>query len=209
MSEHGWSNLYGLIIGINKYAAEQHQDLDGCVADATSMFNYFVEDLRVPQGQLLRLFDEQATRDGIINAFWTHLINNKNIKPSDPIVIYFAGHGNSLPAPTGIYTSDGRWEFILPHDAGTKYVDGSYNFGIPDRTIGALLYKLSQEKGDNITVIFDSCFSGGATRGRARARRSEDPNAPPIPSSLDKDIVQITPATLIHTSFSLHVRITS
>ncbi|KAG8735306.1 hypothetical protein FRC10_010756 [Ceratobasidium sp. 414] len=183
MSEPDWSNLHGLIIGINKYKSPNREDLTGCVADATSIFNYLVEVLRVPQNQLLCLFDEQATRDGIITAFWTHLIQNKNIKPSDPIVIYFAGHGDTQPAPLGLYSTDGRWEFILPHDASVWNLDGTYNWGIPDKTLGALIYQLSKEKGDNITVILDSCFSGS--------------DAPLVPPTLDKEIIQMPPPTVL------------
>ncbi|KAG9103449.1 hypothetical protein FRC06_010755 [Ceratobasidium sp. 370] len=196
MSEPDWSNLHGLIIGINKYKSPNRECLNGCVADATSIFNYLVEVLHVPQGQLLCLFDEQATRDGIIGAFWTHLIQNKNIKPSDPIVIYFAGHGDTQPAPAGLYSTDGRWEFILPHDAGTRNLNGTYVWGIPDRTLGALIYQIYKEKGDNITVILDSCFSGSGTRGQARSRQSHDPEAPPVPATLDKEIIQMPPPTV-------------
>ncbi|QRV99047.1 ICE-like protease (caspase) p20 domain protein [Ceratobasidium sp. AG-Ba] len=152
--------IHGLIIGINKYKSPARADLDGCVSGAISVLNYLVQDLGVPRGQILTLFDEQATRDGIITAFWTHLIHNEDIKRSDPIVIYYAGHVNSLSAPQEIYSSDGHWEFILPHDASTLYPDGSYIFGIPDRTLGALIYVLQEHKGDNITVIVDGSFSG-------------------------------------------------
>ncbi|QRW13587.1 ICE-like protease (caspase) p20 domain protein [Ceratobasidium sp. AG-Ba] len=193
MSESDYSNLHGLVIGINKYKSPVRADLDGCVSDATSVLNYLVQDLGVPRGQILTLFDEEATREGIITAFWTHLIQNGNIKPSDPIVIYYAGHGESVLAPQEIYSSDGHWEFILPHDASTLNPDGSYIFGIPDRTLGALIYELHKEKGDNITVIMDSCFSGSGTRRRSRSRQSHDPNAPPIPPTLDRDILNIPP----------------
>ncbi|QRV99098.1 ICE-like protease (caspase) p20 domain protein [Ceratobasidium sp. AG-Ba] len=198
MSEPNYSNLHGLVIGINKYKSPIRADLDGCVSDATSVLNYLVQDLGVPRGQILTLFDEQATREGIITAFWTHLIHNGSIKPSDPIVIYYAGHGESRPAPPEIYSSDGQWEFILPHDASSMSPDGSYIHGIPDRTLGALINELNKEKGDNITVIMDSCFSGSGTRRRSRSRQSHDPNAPPIPPTLDRDILNM-PSPIVQT----------
>jgi hypothetical protein len=95
MSEPNLSNLHGLIIGVNKYKSPARDDLGGCVSDAKSIFSYFTDTLNVPQNQLLCLFDEQATRDGIIKAFHEHLICNKNIKPSDPIIVYFAGEPSS------------------------------------------------------------------------------------------------------------------
>ncbi|KAF8595037.1 hypothetical protein BDV93DRAFT_457783, partial [Ceratobasidium sp. AG-I] len=163
--------LHALIIGINEYKSPG-RDLGGCVTDAMSIFTYLKHNLSVPRTQMLCLLNEQATRQGIIDSFCSHLINNPNIKHSDPIVIYFAGHGDSVEAPAEWHSSDGKCEMILPHDASWSDLhDGppaerkKFVHGIPDRTLGALIYKLHQVKGDNITVILDSCFSGSGTRG--------------------------------------------
>ncbi|KDN42035.1 hypothetical protein RSAG8_07080, partial [Rhizoctonia solani AG-8 WAC10335] len=202
--ESRFSRLHGLIIGVNKYKAQHRQDLRGCVRDAESMRDYF-ESIGVPSKNLLCLFDEKATREGILDAFESHLINNPYIQPHDPIVIFFAGHGDRMPAPRSWHTSDGMVEMILPHDASyegtgsdnpsdqgvgirrttTLDADKKYVYGIPDLTLAFLLYRLSQEKGNNITVILDSCHSGSGTRGEIRSRNSHDPKAPPIPDELD------------------------
>ncbi|KAJ1301307.1 hypothetical protein OPQ81_003709 [Rhizoctonia solani] len=154
------------------------------------MLNYFTQDLGVPDDRFLCLFDEKATRDAILTAFVKHLIENPAIKRHDPIVIYFAGHGDHMPAPAGWQTSDGRVEMILPHDASSLDEHGHYIYGIPDLTLAFLLYKLSQAKGNNITVILDSCHSGSSTRdhGKIRSRNSHDTNAPPIPNELDGQV---------------------
>ncbi|CAE6475233.1 unnamed protein product [Rhizoctonia solani] len=182
------SRLHGLIIGINDYKLPKiHPSLLGCVADATLMLRYFTN-LGVPEKNFKCLFNELATRDGILNAFVNHLINNPDIKPHDPIVIYYAGHGDRMPGPNGWQATDGLIEMILPHDAGTFDTSERYIHGIPDLTLAFLLFKLSQEKGNNITVILDSCHSGGGTRGDVRARNSHDTHAPPIPSELDAQL---------------------
>ncbi|KAF8598117.1 hypothetical protein BDV93DRAFT_451584, partial [Ceratobasidium sp. AG-I] len=169
--------LHALIIGINKYKSPDRPNLHGCVADAESIITYLTHNLCVPQAQILCLLNEQATRQEILDSFRSHLINNSTIKHSDPIIIYFAGHGDSVAAPTEWYSSDGKCEMILPYDASWSDVrediengippDKRQNFvhGIPDRTLGALISELHQAKGDNITVILDSCFSGSGTRG--------------------------------------------
>ncbi|KAH7337409.1 caspase domain-containing protein [Rhizoctonia solani] len=202
-----FSRLHGLIIGINEYKAEHRQDLQGCVGDARVMCKYFT-DHGVLSSNLLCLFDNEATREGILAAFQSHLIDNPDIQPYDPIVIYFAGHGDRMPAPESWHTPDGMVEMILPHDASfassgtdnpsdqdvdarstrrtnTKVADEEYIHGISDLTLAFLLYQLSQKKGNNITVILDSCHSGSGTRGEVRSRNSHDPNAPPIPDELD------------------------
>ncbi|CAE6484884.1 unnamed protein product [Rhizoctonia solani] len=181
--------IHGVIIGINKYKRPKvHPDLLGCVSDAHSMLRYFV-DLGVPEDHFLCLYDERATRQAILNAFVDHLINNSEIKWLDPIVIYFAGHGDRMPAPPGWQTPDGFIEMILPHDAST-WDNGYYTYGIPDLTLAFLLYKLSQAKGNNITVIFDSCHSGSGTRGEVRSRSSHDSDAPAVPDKLDVTLRQ-------------------
>lgn len=83
--------LHALIIGIDEYKSAKHRNLQGCVADAKSILDYLTNNLRVPRTQLECLFNEQATRQRIIDLFISHLINNSNIHHSDPIIIYFAG----------------------------------------------------------------------------------------------------------------------
>ncbi|CAE6382421.1 unnamed protein product [Rhizoctonia solani] len=178
------SRIHGLIIGIDKYASLIRQDLRGCVNDAKSMRMYFTG-LGVAENRFLCLYDEHATRKAILDGFSNHLFNNPDIKPHDPIVIYFAGHGDRMPAPQGWPTADGMIEMIIPHDASEFDENGSYTHGIPDLTLAFLLYRLSQLKGNNITVILDCCHSGSGTRGEVRSRNSHDSNAPPIPNELD------------------------
>ncbi|CAE6411637.1 unnamed protein product [Rhizoctonia solani] len=179
--------IHALIIGINKYKQPHlHPDLEGCVSDAKSMLRYFT-DLGVPEDHCLCLYNEHATRDAILNAFMNHLINNPDIKPFDPIVIYFAGYGDSMPAPESWKTADWTTGMILPHDASTIDEKQCYNHGIPELTLRFLLYKLSQEKGNNITLILDSSQFKRNTRG-VRSRSSHDPNAPSIPDTLDLEL---------------------
>ncbi|KAG9121086.1 hypothetical protein FRC07_003098 [Ceratobasidium sp. 392] len=212
-------NLYALVIGINKYKSRIYPDLEGCVSDATSIVGYLKNTLNVPQDNIRTLFDEEATRKGILDMFRKHLIHNQKIQPADPILVYFSGHGDRQKAPPEWHTSDEHTELIIPHDASSweedldsrrsaNYPGGesnasagevnsnltrydpnkNYNYGIPDRTLGALIHQLSRAKGDNITVILDCCHSASATRGhRRRVRYAHDPKAPPIPYDTDQD----------------------
>ncbi|KAL5639957.1 hypothetical protein ACGC1H_006501 [Rhizoctonia solani] len=183
-NKSGLLRIHGLIIGIDEYMqSDVHPALQGCVGDAKSMLNYF-RYLGTLEDHFRCLYNEGATRDAILNAV-IDLINNPDIKPHDPIVIYFAGHGDRMPAPRGWQSPNGLVEMILPHDAGSFDVHGHYIHGIPDLTLAFLLYKLSQEKGNNITVILDCCHSGSGTRGEVRSRNSHDSDAPPISNELD------------------------
>ncbi|KAG8693282.1 hypothetical protein FRC08_009218, partial [Ceratobasidium sp. 394] len=203
MTQPNLSSLHGLIIGINNYKDPKHMRLKGCVSDAASVFNYLTGDLGVSGDQVVCLIEGEATRQGILKAFWD-LIHNEKIKHSDPIVIYFAGHGSRQLAPAEWYSDNGIAELILPYDIGWE--PGRYTHAIPDRTLAALIHQLHLVKGDNITVILDCCFSGSGTRGVAQGRFSYDQDAPPIPPTLDNDFLgilsQALPAQAQHTTIA-------
>ncbi|KAG8699620.1 hypothetical protein FRC09_006502 [Ceratobasidium sp. 395] len=199
MSTTVFSNLHGLIVGIDSYKyLELHSPLRGCVRDATSIFNYFTNDLKVSPSQLQCLFNAEATREGILNAFQKHLITNEGVHYSDPIVIYFAGYGDRQAPPTGwhVNADEGPVNMVLPYDAGRGYEDREYVHGIPGQTLGGLMHVLREIKGNNITLVLDCCFSGSNTKGHAQTRYSHDPNAPLIPSTLDNNIKEILSPSL-------------
>ncbi|KAJ6513344.1 caspase domain-containing protein [Mycena sanguinolenta] len=149
--------LFGLLIGIDQYKSGALWNLESCVEDAKSVHRWLVKDLQVPKDQLCLLLDKDATKDNIERCFSTHLIHNTKISHGDAIVIYFAGHGSTIPVPA-------NW-FHRGSDSGTAEVLCSYDFGhggvagISDRSLHAMLADLCEAKGDNITLILDSCFS--------------------------------------------------
>ncbi|KAF8150581.1 peptidase C14, caspase domain-containing protein, partial [Crassisporium funariophilum] len=153
-----------LIIGINHYPFGGHElrPLRGGVSDAILLEQYLTEALRVPQHRITKLHAESATRANILSAIQSFQ-QNPHIHHGDAIVIYFAGHGATVPGPRGWNTESGMIQLILPSDYNMSTPRGAV-FGIPDRTIGVLLERLAAAKGDNITVILDCCFSGSGTR---------------------------------------------
>ncbi|KIJ51154.1 hypothetical protein M422DRAFT_244344 [Sphaerobolus stellatus SS14] len=83
---------------------------------------------------------------------------------------------------------------IVPHDF-TISEDIEPIYGIPYRTMDALLHRISEEKGDNITVILDCCHSGGGFHATKDERTSVGRPADEtvdieftVPSDLDESI---------------------
>lgn len=71
----------------------------------------------------------------------------------DPIFIFFAGHGSELPAPRGWAAGgpDSKIQALVPQDYNSSASDPKkLVYAIPDRTVGALINKISREKGNNI-----------------------------------------------------------
>lgn len=159
------NSFFAVTIGINQYKYNHPKylpNLNGCVGDADAMRDYLIS-LEVPDTNIHNLRDEGATRTKIIDAF-KDLATDKRINKGDPIVIFFAGHGVEARAPE-------EWN----NDRAPIQMRTTYNFnwdtspemeeqGIPDITLAALLNDIAAAKGNNITVIFDSCHSGSGTR---------------------------------------------
>ncbi|KAF8974725.1 caspase domain-containing protein [Flammula alnicola] len=144
--------IHGLIIGIDEYHSSP---LNGAVYDAKEMEKYLKDDKNVPASQIRCLFNQDAKRSAIINAF-QDIQNNPKIQKDDSIIIYYAGHGTKL----GSRPND-EIQAIVPYDHSES--EGRRVYAIPDLTIGWLLAGIAKAKGDNITVIFDCCHSGSGT----------------------------------------------
>lgn len=158
-------------IGIDDYKSGNVWNLESCVDDAQCIRRWLTHDLHVPRGQVCLLANGQATKRSIEDNFMAHLVNNPEIDRDDAILIYFAGHGSSLPSPRGWY-SDGMKdvEVLCPYDHDSKSAEGRVA-GISDRSFHAMLKDLAQAKGNNITVVLDCCFSAHtATRERRHVR---------------------------------------
>ncbi|CAE7159374.1 unnamed protein product [Rhizoctonia solani] len=177
--------LHALIIGINKYKANVH--LAAAVPDAHTFKSYLTDDLLVPESQITMILDEQAKRADIIKAFQDLAKPDNGINRDDPIVIYYAGHGSEIKPPPDRAANGPQVQCIIPQD--TSKDDGVVP--IPDFTIGTLVHKISREKGDNITLIFDCCHSAGGSRDPPENARYIDPSElPALPAAPDSDIIQ-------------------
>ncbi|MBW4670306.1 MAG: caspase family protein [Cyanomargarita calcarea GSE-NOS-MK-12-04C] len=178
------SSIWALLIGIDEYL--HIKNLSGCINDVEAIRIYLMNQLGVPENQIRTLTNEAATRANILQAFEEFLIDNSDIQPESQIFFHYSGHGSQMPNPK---EPDGQNETLVPHDSRGPEV-----YDIPDKTIGALLDKLAESKGNNITVIFDSCHSGTVTRdpNLAQTRTVAADNRIP-PPDLDVDIVANAP----------------
>ena len=142
--------MFALIIGIDRYESKDVKDLRGAVADARAFAAYLEDYLGVLQDDTTILENESATREAILGSLRS-CANDPRIQHGDPIVVYFAGHGGEAAAPPGWEAGDRNADIQLtmPYDvfcqSGGKCVDP-----IPDRTLGALLDAISENKGNNI-----------------------------------------------------------
>lgn len=180
-------SFWALLVGIDEYQAESVPKLNGCVNDVEAMRVFLMNQLGVPENHIRIHANQQATRAAILHSFEEFLIDNPGIAFKDQILFHYSGHGSQMKDTTSV-EPDGYNETIVPHDSRTFDI-----YDIPDKTLAALLTRLAQRKGDNITVILDSCHSGSGTRrielpGTARVRLAPIDDRLP-PADLDANLL--------------------
>lgn len=135
---------YALIIGVNKYKGTW-TPLQNAVNDAKAIETLLKTKYKFDNFQTL--YDEQATRVGIINQMeWL----TANAKPEDNVFIYYSGHGE--------FKQDLNKGFWVPVDASTNstanYISNS-----------DLQIYLGGIKSKHTLLVSDACFSGDIFRG--------------------------------------------
>ncbi len=163
-----------LVVGINLYPEIREngvrgaRDLRGAVNDARNMQAALIEHLGVRPEEIRLLTDAEASREGILSAFRTWLIDGT--EPGDRVFFYFAGHGAQVPDEDGD-ESDGFDEALAPADAAGELVGSEAGLSgfIIDDEISVLLAQLA---GREVTMIVDACHSGTITRGALEVRQS-------------------------------------
>jgi hypothetical protein len=172
-----------LLVGINEYP---DAPLQGCVTDVYLQQQLLIHRFGFNEKDILILTDEQATRQEILTAFEEHLI--KQAKPNDVVMYHFSGHGSQVSDPD-CDSSDCLNSTFVP-------IDGSLPDGYPSRggavqdIMGHTLFLLMAAlQTENVTVVLDSCHSGGGTRGNFRVR-SRDGGAKLQPVSAEQQYQQ-------------------
>lgn len=110
--------------------------------------------------------DDEATREGILDAY-EQLITDTPPGSTDPVVVYYSGHGGRDPF--------GDWEerqrrgelshlqYIVPFDMAAT-TESDYR-GLLAQELSALQSRLT-ERTTNVTTILDCCHSATMSRGR-------------------------------------------
>ena len=146
------------MIGINSYPyRREYENLNGAEADADHFETYLkgrLAELSGHEPEIISL--RNATRDQILHGFSSLQTDYQDLKDNVAIIIFYAGHGARTKKPkewTDWQTDNDEIEMICPHDIGKVEGDSLPIEGIYDRTISALLNKLSMEMSPNIVCL--------------------------------------------------------
>lgn len=181
-------NRWALLIGVDCYMANQlpdgscYRSLGGCVRDIAHVESFLRVRLGLKEACLLKLTAsnphwpandaDPGRRPLEAPERWPTYVNMVRMfkqitamaAPGDQVYIHYSGHGGR--AATAYPALKGRGAFdeaLVPTDIG----DSTARY-LRDVELAYLLQAMV-DKGLLVTVVFDSCHSGGATRGNAKA----------------------------------------
>lgn len=155
LSVAGFATTYGIVIGVATYADPRIEDLTYSATDAISFAQALQEQSDVSPARITLLTNDEATRAAIEQAFADIAAISR---PEDKVIIYFSGHGASIPDLNGDEADgDGNDEAFLPYDAA-KGDPSSY---IIDDDLGEWIAHIPANE---VAVFFDSCYSGGQAK---------------------------------------------
>lgn len=190
------SKIYALLIGIDCYLpntlpdGSSYKSLQGCVRDINYVEAFLKNTLEVPQAQIFKLTASQFDGSNLPKEPQEQLPTYENIvakfkqltelaQPQDHVYIHYSGHGGRVstiyPELKGNYGVD---EALVPTDIGNSRFPY-----LRDLELAKLLQNMV-DKGLVVTVVLDSCHSGGATRSGV-----DDSNI----RGLNRDVVDRTP----------------
>ncbi|MBD1874978.1 caspase family protein [Nodosilinea sp. FACHB-131] len=148
-----------LLVGVNEYPAGV-TPLRGCLTDVRMQKELLIHRFGFDPANILTLENQAATRQNLLDAFESHLIDQA--QPGDVVVSHFSGHGSLVRDPDPISTAPAGYNgSLLPYDARLNLTSNQVN-DIMGKTLFLLTANL---KTDQVTVVLDSCHSGGGTRG--------------------------------------------
>ncbi|MCI0457830.1 MAG: caspase family protein [Gemmataceae bacterium] len=177
-SPNSGAKLHALLIAVDCYLKNRidghtYPSLRGCVQDITRVEGFLRRRLGLQDEHLIKLTStntgapeppepprQQPTYENLVRAFGRLA---DIARPGDLVYIHFSGHGGRtrtlFPAAKG---ADGLDESLVPLDIGRPEA----RF-LRDLELGHLLDRMVR-KGLLVTLVLDSCYAGGATRGQIR-----------------------------------------
>jgi len=139
-----------LLIGINHYQIPGN-DLRGCVNDVRSMQATLKKYYGFKPAELTTLLDDQATTKAMRSEIQKLVAS---ARAGDVLLLHYSGHGSNVPDKNGD-EADHRDEILCPTDL-------NWNDPLTDDWLRLTFDKLPPQA--SLTVIFDCCHSGTATR---------------------------------------------
>jgi hypothetical protein len=147
------------IVGIDNYSSVAK--LNNAVRDAHAVRDVLLEYYEFDKSRLTELYNEQATRQNIMQALRKMA---SELKDEDNVILYFSGHGHY-----DTVLDEGYW---VPVGASYDIIDDYISYSFIQKVV-----KAAQAR--HILLIVDSCYSGAVLvreRDAVKDRLERDPS---------------------------------
>lgn len=169
---------HALVIALSKYDASTGWDSISSYRDVPLITGALVTQGFKKENISVVTENQDGTKKGILLSLKKL---TSRVQRGDIVVFHFSGHGQQIIDNNGD-ENDGYDESIVPINAPMYYVPNVYEgaYHIRDDELGQALVELRSKLGPegDLMVILDSCYSGSATRGRAKHRGTSTIMAP-------------------------------
>lgn len=171
-----------LLIGVKDYYLGASFNLGSPEKDVARMKQLLIDKFGFQANQIMTLTSEEATVNNIRNAVKQWLIGQS--RPSDKVWLYYSGHGSYLEDTSGDESEiDAQIgiaadETILPYDTDiltVKTIDKAHHpiLQTSNHLLDDEIHTWTEQLKDRkLTVMFDSCHSGTATRSVGELSRN-------------------------------------
>lgn len=187
-----------LLVGINQYPelvsdyGVKSSTLSGCLTDVKLQRELLIHRFGFQPEDILSLTDEAATRQGIVDAFVSHLV--EQAKPNDVVLFHFSGLGSQIQ----VEGAEAYQHSLVPIDGVLPTADTPVIHDLPEETLLLLLQSLPTEQ--VITVLDTSYTSVGRNlQGNLRIR-----SRPSMPTGVLDDAELALQEKLIHAQQATH-----
>ena len=166
-----------LLVGINAYPARER--LYGPCTDVELQKQLLIHRFGFHPNDVHTLTNQQATRQGILEAFDEYLI--KQVNPGDVVVFHYSGHGGQVQEYERMRSQldAANRDCIDASCQNTTLVPIDYNAHgevVVDDIMGhTLLLLRALVPTENLTMVLDCCYAGGGKRGNVimRSRQTQ------------------------------------
>ena len=173
--DQGQAPLYGqswaVVVGINHYQKEPWKDctLNYAAKDAMDIARLLHERFGFGKERIFLLLDSESAKkfagqtvvDDVRVATLANItstlasLDSKQVQPEDRVVVFYAGHGQTMDLATG-----GEMGFLVPEDGGGETLGDYFTSALPMQRIRELADIIPAK---HVLFLVDACYSGLCT----------------------------------------------
>lgn len=141
-----YEGSHAIVIGINNYNSNNINNLNYAVEDADSVAKLLISKFNFPEENVHLITNKKATRDYIKNTLYSVAMK---ANANDRIIIFYAGHGETIKIKTG-----GEIGYLIPVDGDPQNL---YVTGISMRDFKEISEITSAK---HVLYLIDVCYGG-------------------------------------------------